>query len=150
MQHGRNDPDATPRRPRVVAVAYLLWLAAAVALVLVALLTLTVPADQLRTSLDGQGATAEEIDSYLSTIRVVGVVSAILGLVLGFLSGPVRAGHAGIRRILVALSVLVATLLLFVAFGMMLFQELVVVVIALLAACALVYRPSARTWFAHE
>lgn len=140
----------TVRRPRVVTIAYALWLVAAVLLILVALITLTVPVDQLRSSLDSQGASAEDIDSYLSTIRVVGVVSALLGLALGFLSGPVRAGHPRFRRLLVILSSVVAVLLLLVVFALSLFQELLLVVLVLVVASALVYRPSARSWFARE
>lgn len=143
-----NSDIPTSRRPRVVTLAYVLWLIAAVALILVALVILTVPVDQLRASLEGQGATASDIDSYLSTIRVVGVVAAILGLALGFLTGPMRAGHSLFRRIIVVLSVLVSLLLLLVVFGLALFHELVLVVLVLLAACALVYRPPAREWFA--
>lgn len=134
-------------RPRVVTVAYVLWLTAAVLLILVALLTLTVPVDQLRTALESQGATSTDIDSYLSTIRIFGVVSAGFGLALGFLAGPVRAGIARFRAILVVVSLVAALLLLLVVFGLVLFQELLVVALVLLAACALVYRPSAREWY---
>lgn len=134
-------------RPRVVTVAYVLWLVAAVLLILVALLTLTVPADQLRTALVGQGATSTDIDSYLSTVRAVGVVSAGFGLALGFLAGPVRAGIARYRAILVVLSLVVALALLLVVFGLALFQELLLVAVILLVACALVYRPAAKEWF---
>lgn len=143
--------NSAPRsavRPRAVTIAYTLWLVAAVLLILVALLTLTVPVDQLRTSLAGQGATASEIDSYLSMIRVVGVVSGLLGLVLGFLAGPVRAGHARLRRVLVIVSLVVALLLAAVVFVLVLFQELLAVALVLVVACVLVYRPSAREWFA--
>lgn len=132
----------------MVTIAYTLWLVAAVLLILVALLTLTFPVDQLRTSLAGQGATASEIDSYLSMIRVVGVVSGLLGLVLGFLAGPVRAGHARLRRGLVIVSLVVALLLAAVVFVLVLFQELLAVALVLVVACVLVYRPSAREWFA--
>ncbi|AYJ51040.1 hypothetical protein [Rhodococcus sp. P1Y] len=143
-----NSDIPTSTRPRAVTVAYTMWLVAAVLLVLVALVTLTVPVDGLRTSLEGQGASPDEIDSYLSTIRAVGVVAAVLGLAVGFLSGPVRAGFARFRRILVIVSVVVSVLLLFVVFGLSLFQELLAVVLLLLAASSLVYRPSARAWFA--
>lgn len=135
-------------RPRVVTVAYFLWLAAAVALILLALLVLTAPVDQVRDALAAQGTTESDIDSYLSTVRVVGVVSAVLGLALGFLSGPMRAGHPVFRRLLVILSVVVTLLLLLVVLGLQLFQELLVVALILMAASALVYRPAAREWFA--
>nr|WP_296774676.1 hypothetical protein [Rhodococcus sp. (in: high G+C Gram-positive bacteria)] len=136
------------KRPRVVTVAYALWLVAAILLILVALVVLTVPVAQLRTALEDQGSSASDIDAYLSTIRVVGVVCGVFGLALGLLSGPMRAGHARVRRILVVASVVVAVLLLFVVFGLMLFQELLLVVLVLLAASVLVYRPGAREWFA--
>ncbi|MDJ0392093.1 hypothetical protein QMK17_01945 [Rhodococcus sp. G-MC3] len=143
-------PENIPpeKRPRVVTAAYALWLVAAILLILVALVVLTVPLAQLRTALEGQGSTGPDIDSYLSTIRVVGVVCGVFGLALGLLAGPMRAGHARMRRILVAASVLVAVLLMFVVFGLMLFQELLLVVLVLLAASVLVYRPGARGWFA--
>lgn len=132
----------------MVTVAYLLWLAAAVGLVFVALLVLTAPVGEVRDALAAEGTTEADIDSYLATVRVVGVVSAVSGLVLGFLSGPMRAGHRTVRRVLVVLSVVVTLLLLFVVLGLQLFQELLVVALVLMAACALVYRPSAREWFA--
>jgi hypothetical protein len=135
-------------RPRTVTAAYLLWLICAVLLIFVALVTLTVPVDQFRTSLEDQGAQASEIDSYLTTIRVLGASCAVLGLALGFLAGPVRAGHARFRRILVGLSAVVAVMLLVAVLALNLFQELLVVVLVLIFACGLVYRPSARAWFA--
>jgi hypothetical protein len=134
-------------RPGVVTAAYVLWLVAAVLLVLVALLTLTVPVDQLRPALESQGNTAADIDSYLSFIRIIGVVCAVFGLVLGFLAGSVRAGHAMMRRILVGLSVFAALVLVFGVLAVGAFQELLAIALVLLAACMLVYRPSARRWF---
>ncbi len=135
-------------RPRVVTVAYVLWLAASVALILLALLVLTAPVDHVRDALATQGTTEADIDSYLSTVRVVGIVSALFGLAIGLLSGPMRAGHPVFRRLLVILSVVVTLLLLMVVLGLQLFQQLLVVALILMAACALVYRPSAQEWFA--
>lgn len=135
-------------RPRTVTVAYVLWLVAAVVLVLLALLVLTAPVDRLRQTLADGGASTSDIDSYLSTMRVVGGVSAVFGLAVGFLAGPMRAGNTRCRKILVGLSVFVALGLLFVVLALQLFQEMLVVVIVLAAACALVYRPAARSWFA--
>ncbi|SNT38107.1 hypothetical protein [Rhodococcoides kyotonense] len=137
-------------RPGVVNAAYVLWLIAAVLLVLVALLTLTVPVDQLRPALEQQGTSSAAIDSYLSLIRVVGVVCAVLGLVVGFLAGPVRAGHGMLRRALVGISIFAALVLVLGVLALGAFQELLAIALVLLVACMLVYRPSARSWFHRE
>ncbi|OZE99562.1 hypothetical protein [Rhodococcoides fascians] len=137
-------------RPRVVTAAYLLWLIAAVLLVFVALITLTVPVDPLRTSLADEGNTPAQIDSYLGTLRLLGAGCGLLGLVLGFLAGPVRAGHARMRAVSVLLSLVTVLLLLVVVFGFGLFSELLAVALVLIAACVVIYRPAATPWFAHD
>lgn len=133
-------------RPRVVTIAYWLWLVSAVLSIVFALLIFTVPADSLRDTLTEQGSSDAAIDSFLTLLRGVAVISAVVGLVLGALSGPVKRGDARFRRALVALSAVFALIVL--VSSTFLPPEVVVVTVLLAVASVLVYRPSAKAWFA--
>lgn len=142
------DTDAPIARTRVVSAAYWLWLASAVLLIVVCMIALTLPADQIRASFTTGGATDEQIDSFLTVFRGLGVIFGVVGLAVGLMSGPVRGGDRRFRRALVALSGAVALLL---TFSALVFPfVLLVITVALVVAAVLVYRPSAREWFVRE
>ncbi|RZL72717.1 MAG: hypothetical protein EOP29_17550, partial [Rhodococcus sp. (in: high G+C Gram-positive bacteria)] len=60
------DIDESMVRPRVVSTAYWLWLASAVMLIVVCMIALTLPVDQIRASFTDGGASDEQIDSFLT------------------------------------------------------------------------------------
>ncbi|AMY21863.1 hypothetical protein A3Q41_00543 [Rhodococcoides fascians] len=142
------DIDESMVRPRVVSTAYWLWLASAVMLIVVCMIALTLPVEQIRASFTDGGASDEQIDSFLTVFRGLGVIFGVVGLAVGLMSGPVRGGDRRFRRALVALSGATALLLTFAA---LVFPfVLLIITIALVVASVLVYRPSAREWFVRE
>ncbi|MGW4479027.1 hypothetical protein [Rhodococcus triatomae] len=135
-------------RPRLVDAAYWLWLVAAGLLVLFGLLALTASGDALRASFVEAGAEPDVADSLVTLLRGTGALGIAVGLGTGVLAGPVRAGHAGFRRAEVALSgVYVVIQLLSVAVGVGR-PEMLLCALLMAVAAVLVYRPSARDWFA--
>lgn len=134
-------------RPRTVEVAYWLWLACAALLVLVGLLSLTASGDAVREQLIAGGVDPGDVDALVTLLRGSGGLAAAVGLGIGFLAGPVRAGHAGFRRAAVTLSgVYAAIQVLSVAVGVGQVPTLLIAV-GMVVAAVLVYLPSGRDWF---
>ena len=138
------DTNASIVRPRVVSAAYWLWLASAVLLIVVCMIALTLPADQIRASFSSEA----QGNSFLTVFRGLGVISGVVGLAVGLMSSHVRGGDPRFRRALVTLSGIAALLLIFAA---LVFPFVpLVITIGLVLAAVLVYRPSAREWFQRE
>lgn len=136
------DPAA---RPRVVDAAYWLWMLAAGVLIVLALLSLTTSSAAVRERF--ASADPGHFDAMMTLLRVTGGVWLFAAVVVGLLAGPVRAGHARLRPVLVGWSVVVAVgLLVQVATGLATVVWLPVPVLLLIAA-ALAYRSSANMWF---
>lgn len=134
-------------RPKTVSVAYWLWLAASVILVLFGLLALTSSGDAIRDRLIDGGTDPGNVDSFLMLLRGTGIGSVIVGIAFGLLAGPVRAGDARFRRALVALSGVFALLQIgFVLVGLSP-GILLLVPILIVGAGVLVYRASSAAWF---
>lgn len=140
----------TGGRPRIVTVAFSAWVSGAVLVVLLGLLSVTFPADTLRSQLMDTGGTPDAVDSVVSLLRAVGVVEIVVGLGIGFLAGPAcRGGDARFRRAGSTLSVIFALMLI----GALTVGLVVVPVLAMVSAIlfvvapVLAYRPSASTWF---
>ncbi|CCQ15148.1 putative uncharacterized protein [Rhodococcus sp. AW25M09] len=131
-------------RPRVVSAAYWLWLASAVLLIVICMIALTLPADQIRASF----SSAEQGDSFLTVFRGLGVISGLVGLAVGLMSSHVRGGDRRFRRALVSLSGAAAMMLIFA--GLVFPFVPLVITVGLIIAAVLVYRPSAREWFQRE
>jgi hypothetical protein len=124
--------SAPLQRPRLVDIAFVCWLAAAVSLAALGLL-LALNQAHLPVFLRGAGA-----------------VLAVAGLALGFLAGRTRAGHAAYRRAAVALSMaLVVVLALFILTGGGGVLWVLPMILAL-AGAVMMMRPSAQHWFATE
>lgn len=147
------DFDTTPSsvRPAVVTAAFWVWTVSAVLVVLLALLSLTVPSDDIRERLVDAGRTAGDADAVLRVLRGYGVVAVIVAAVVAFLTGPTcRRGDRRYRRALVTLSVMSGLILP----GSTLVGFALVPMLAVfgglgfLVASTLVYRPSASRWFA--
>ncbi|MFE3291072.1 hypothetical protein [Rhodococcus sp. NPDC059234] len=139
-----------PTRPRPVEIAYWLWLASAALLVLFGLLAVTTSGSALRETLAGRGADPDSVDALVLLLRGSGVVSLVVGLAVGLMAGPTRAGDPRFRRAVVALSVVYTLLqcaLLLTGLGQ---APMLLVSIVLSAASALVYLRSATGWFARE
>lgn len=134
-------------RPRLVDVAYWLWVVCAALLVLFGLLALTASGDAVREQLLANGAKPDGVDALVSLLRGSGGLAVAVGLGTGFLAGPVRAGHPGFRRAEVALTGVYAVIqLLSMAVGVGQLPTLLTA-LGMLAAAVLVYLPSARGWF---
>lgn len=137
-------------RPRVVTIAFWSWTAAAVVLLLLGLLSLTISADTVRQSVTSAGLSATDADGYITLFRAVGALVVAVGVAVGFMTGRVGRGHIKFRRALAALSMVFALLLI----GATLIGLIVVPILGLLAAVLLLvasvlsYRPSAEPWFA--
>ncbi|MFC9787329.1 hypothetical protein [Rhodococcus sp. NPDC127528] len=139
-----------PTRPRPVEIAYWLWLASAALLVLFGLLALTTSGSALRETLAERGADPAGVDALVLLLRGSGVVSLVVGLAVGLMSGPTRAGDPRFRRAVVALSVVYALIqcaLLLTGLGQ---APMLLVSIVLSAASVLVYLRSATGWFVRE
>ncbi|MGW5073576.1 hypothetical protein [Rhodococcus sp. NPDC004095] len=134
-------------RPRPVEVAYWLWLACAALLVLFGLLSMTASGDAVREQLLANGASPDDVDALVTLLRGSGGLAVAVGLGIGFLAGPVRAGDARFRRAAVALcGVYAAIQLVSVAAGVGQLPTLLTA-IGMVVAAVLVYLPSGRDWF---
>ncbi|KAA0022358.1 hypothetical protein [Antrihabitans cavernicola] len=134
-------------RPKTVSVAYWLWLAASVILVLFGLLALTSSGDAIRQQLVDNGVKPDNTDSFLVLLRGVGVGSLIVGIVTGLLSGPVRSGDPRFRRALVTLSGVFALLQIAAVLLGLSPAFLLIVPLLLVSAGILVFRQSSALWF---
>ncbi|MGF7119873.1 hypothetical protein AB4Z09_03180 [Rhodococcus sp. TAF43] len=130
--------------PRVVSVAYWIWVLCAAAMVLFGLLALTTSADAIR------GQLGADADTFVWLLRGVGAASLIFGLVIGFLAAPVRAGNRGLRTAVVALSSVFALATIALSAVGVIAPLLLVIPLLLLLASVLVYREGAREWFRDE
>ena len=115
-------------RPRVVTVAFGCWVAASVLLVAFGLLL------------------AFSQDSVPTLFRGAGVLFALAGLGLGYLSGQARLGHARFRRAAVALALAIVVVLALFALISRGPIWLVVMILAMVGA-VLMMRPAAHDWF---
>ncbi len=119
--------SAPQQRPRVVTVAVWCWLAAAVLLIALGLLSVTA-------------------DNVLPLIRGAGALFIVAALALAFLAGRTAKGDARYRRATVALAF---TLVLVLALYTLLSGGIawVVPMVLVMVAAVLIMRPSAQTWF---
>jgi peptidoglycan/LPS O-acetylase OafA/YrhL len=122
---------AAESRPRVVTAAFWCWVVASVLLVAFGLL-LTVSQDDVA-----------------ALFRGAGVLFALSGLGLGYLSGRARLGDSRFRRAAVALALAVVVIL--AVFALMSRGPiwLLIMVMAMVGA-VLMMRPSAQEWFDQE
>jgi peptidoglycan/LPS O-acetylase OafA/YrhL len=119
---------APHQRPRVVIAAFWCWVVASVLLVMFGLL-LAFSADNLPVLFHGAG-----------------VLFALSGLGLGYLSGQARLGYARFRRAAVALALAVVVLLAVFALISRGPVWLLVMILTMVGA-VLMMRPSAQGWF---
>lgn len=127
--------------PRVVSVAYWIWVLCGALMVLLGLLAVTTSAAGIEEHL------GEDTDAFLWLLRGVGVGSLVFGLVIGFLAAPVRAGNQRLRTVEVALSaVFVLAAVALTAIGVIA-PVLLVIPLLLVVAGVLVFREGARDWF---
>jgi peptidoglycan/LPS O-acetylase OafA/YrhL len=125
-------PSPPPsNRPRVVEAAFWVWLLASVVMVLFGALMATTQ------------------DTLPALFRGAGLVFALAGLGLGYITGRVRSRHAAFRRAAVALALAVVVVL--AVFSLMT-RGLVWPLIMILAmvGAILMMRPSAQHWFDAE
>ncbi|WP_241665857.1 hypothetical protein [Prescottella subtropica] len=131
----------TPRTPRTVVAAYWIWVVCGAAMVLIGLLAATTSADAIEERI---GSTA---DSFVWLLRILGVLSLLAGIVIGFLAAPASGGRPRLRNIVVALSgAFAAAVTVFIALGM-LTPVLLPLPVLLIVADVLVYREGAREWY---
>lgn len=119
------------QKPRVVTAAFWCWVVASVLLVTFGLLL------------------AFSSDNVPSLFRGVGLLFALSGLGLGYLSGQARLGYARFRRAAVGLALAVTVVLAMFALISRGPIWLVVMVLAMVGA-VLMMRPSAHDWFDQE
>jgi len=132
--------------PRVVSVAYWIWVLCAAAMVLLGLLASTTSADAIRDQL-GPDADA---DAFVWLLRGVGVTSLVFGLVIGFLAAPTRAGNVRPRNAVVALSAVFAVATIALSAVGLIAPLLLAIPLLLVVASVLVFREGAREWFRRE
>ena len=141
---------STAPRPRVVTIAFWLWASAAVVLLLPGLLSITVPTVNVRDQILAAGGTAEGADALVSLIRGFGVLTIVVGLAVGYMTGRIGRGHRKFRRACAVLSGVFAFMLLAATvFGVTAIPILGLLgAILLLVATVLAFRPAAMEWFA--
>ncbi|CAM3217142.1 Integral membrane protein [Prescottella defluvii] len=130
--------------PRVVSVAYWIWVLSAAAMVLFGLIALTTSTDAIR------GQLGADADTFVWLLRGVGAVSVIFGLAIGFLAAPVRAGSRRLRTAVVGCSSVFALVAIALSAVGVIAPALLVIPLLLLLASVLVYREGAREWFRDE
>jgi len=118
-------------RPRVVTAAFWCWVAASVLLVAFGLLL------------------AFSSDNLPMLFRGAGILFALSGLGLGYLSGQARLGHKRFRRAAVALALAVVAILAMFALMSRGPVWLLVMILTMVGAI-LMMRPPANEWFEHE
>jgi hypothetical protein len=121
-------PQSRPDRPRIVDVAFWLWILSSVLLVLLGVLLL----------LTGGNVPA--------LLRGAGALFALAGLALGYLSGRAHRGHPAFRRAAVGLALALVVLLALFALMVGGFLWLIPMISAMVGAL-LIMRPSAQSWF---
>lgn len=136
--------------PRVLTAAVVVWAIGATALIAVGLIGITSGGDLRQAYLDA-GMSGDSADSYVSFVRSLSVVLALLGLVIAALLGSVRDGNRRSRRVAVVLSGLFAAVtVVSLAAGAVPVPPLIAVllVVALVVAAILSHRPATAAWFA--
>ncbi|RVW01820.1 hypothetical protein [Rhodococcus spongiicola] len=127
--------------PRLVSVAYWIWVVCAAAMVFLGLLAMTTSADAIEERL------GSDADSFVGVLRGIGIASLLFGLVIGFLAAPVRAGNPRLRNVVVLLSAVFAVAAIALSTVGVIAPVLLVVPLLLVVACILVFREGAREWF---
>jgi hypothetical protein len=118
-------------RPRIVDLAFWIWLVSSIMLVLFGLLLALSPSN---------------VPTFF---RGAGVLFVLAGLALGYLAGRTRRGHAPFRRAAVGLALaLVALLALFSLMSKGLIWLLIMILT--MVGAVLIMRPSAQDWFDSE
>jgi hypothetical protein len=130
-----------------VNVAFWLFLAGAVLLIVGGLLATTVTFEGARraiaSSVDDDG-----VRSYLVVYRGMGVGAILAGGGLAFLAGRARGGDARFRRATVALALVTVVLLGVIAMFARVGQFFVLLaLVPILVAVVLLARPTASTWY---
>ncbi len=125
-------PQPAPSdRPRIIDVAFWLWLLASISLVVLGMLM------------------ALTRGNLPILFRGAGITFAVAGLALGFLAGRTRAGHARLRRAAVGLALALVVLL--ALFTLMTGGALwLIPMILTMVGAVLIMRPSAQGWFHAE
>jgi hypothetical protein len=122
---------APQSRPRAVTAAFWCWLIGSLLLVLFGLLL---------------ALSRHNVPTF---VRGAGVLFVLSGLALAYLTGRIRAGHAGFRRAAVGLAfALVVLLAVFSLMGGGLIW--ILIMILSIVGAVLVMRPSAQDWFEQE
>ncbi|WP_430333904.1 hypothetical protein [Rhodococcus sp. ACT016] len=127
--------------PRVVSVAYWIWVLCAAVMVLLGLLALTTSADAIREQL------GTDADAFVWLLRGIGATSVVFGVVIGFLAAPTRAGSARLRNAVVVLSSVFALVTIALAAIGVIAPVLLVIPLLLVVASVLVFREGAREWY---
>ncbi|WP_305092510.1 hypothetical protein [Prescottella sp. R16] len=134
-------PPPTSRTPGTVVVAYWIWVLCGAAMVLIGLLAATTSSAAIEERI---GSSA---DSFVWLLRILGVLSLLAGIVVGFLAAPASGGRPRMRNAVVALSgAFAAAVTVFIALGM-LTPALLPLPVLLIVADVLVYREGAREWY---
>ena len=134
----------------MLTIAVAAWAIGAMGLIALGLIGFTSGGDLRQAYLD-QGMSADSADSYVSFVRTLSVVLALLGLAIAALLGAVRDGVRLARRIVVGLSgVFAAGSFVSLAAGAVPVPPLIAValIVLLVVASVLSFRPAAGAWFA--
>lgn len=134
----------------MLTIAVAAWAIGAMGLIALGLIGFTSGGDLRQAYLD-QGMSADSADSYVSFVRTLSVVLALLGLAIAALLGAVRDGVRLARRIMVGLSgVFAAVSFVSLAAGAVPVPPLIAValIVLLVVASVLSFRPAAGAWFA--
>lgn len=134
----------------MLTIAVAAWAIGAMGLIALGLIGFTSGGDLRQAYLD-QGMSADSADSYVSFVRTLSVVLALLGLAIAALLGAVRDGVRLARRIVVGLSgVFAAVSFVSLAAGAVPVPPLIAValIVLLVVASVLSFRPAAGAWFA--
>lgn len=137
------EPTKQPveRRPTIVTAAYWLWFVGAVLCLLMGLGYLLVSEDAVLSA----NPDIADPAALVNLLRLYGGIALVSGIFVGVLSGFVRKGDPRFRRSLVVFSVILAFFQA-ATYAVSGFYAIGIVVCVLLASI-LVYRPAAKPWF---
>ena len=137
---------ASPKRPRVVDIAFWLLIAGSTVMIVGGLMALTATYDAARSSLPDT-ITDDDVRNYLTIYRFSGGVAAAAAA-LAFFAGRARRGDAPSRRASFGLVFAILVVVMLLAVGVGVAQPLVLLaLLPMLVGVSLSAGPTARNWY---
>ncbi|AFM15443.1 hypothetical protein Mycch_0625 [Mycolicibacterium chubuense NBB4] len=137
-------------RPRLVDVAFWCFIAGAVVMIVGGLLAATASYEAARAAIPASVGD-DQVRSYLTLYRGLGVGAVVVAGALAFLGGRARRGDARFRLATLGLAFATVVVVGLFALGVGVAQPLILLsLLPILVGAALFTRPAARAWYDRE